>query len=214
MNKKSSHLAGFSLVEMLIALVVNVILMFALITVFSSNIGNYTAVSNSEVLMQQLQAALQLMTNDIRRAGYWSNASNDISSGQNNNPFMAAATDVSVNATNNCILFTYDHNGTGTLPAISRFRLNGQTLQTRPFGAAFSCTAAASAWENVTNPAIVQITNLSIILTPTNVPVGATSNYMILRSINISITGQLASNTSVTKTLTQHVRIRNDKYVP
>jgi type II secretory pathway component PulJ len=222
MKMKSTPMAGFSLVEMLVALVINVILIFALVTVFSSNIGHYNKVSGSDVLMQQLESALQLMTTDIRRAGYWSNASNDIGTGQNNNPFMASGTDISVNGANNCILFTYDHNGTGTLPSISGtseddrygYRLNGQTLQTRPFGASFSCDAPASAWENVTNPAIVQISNLVFTLTTTTTPVGATSNRIILRSVDISITGQLATDSTVSKTLTQHVRIQNDKYVP
>src|SRR6185503_16427844 len=97
--------------------------------------------------------AMQLMSNDIRRAGYWGNAISDINTGANNNPFMAAGTDIAITG-GNCILFSYDYNNNGTLPTISSasdderygFRLSGSTLQTRPPGASFDCSAAASAW--------------------------------------------------------------------
>jgi len=213
---------GMSLIEMLIALVINVILLYALIAMSASNITHYNTATNINTLNQQLETSMQLMANDIRRAGYWATASNDINTGQNNNPFMTSSTNVSVNSANNCILFTYDYNKNGLLSPISStsdderygFRLSGQTLQTRPFGAAFSCTAAASAWENVTNPGIVNITNLTFTLSTTTVPPSQTSNTIVIRNVSISITGQLATNASVTKTLTQNVRIRNDEFVP
>lgn len=217
---KSNEL-GFTFVELLIALVLNVILLAALIGVFSSNISNYNKASSSSMLNQQLENALQLMTADIRRAGFWSNASNDINTGQNNNPFMTSTTDVSV-PSSTCILFTYDAQKTGTLPNISSsydddrygFRLNNQTLQARPPGATFACNATASNWENVIDPNFVQITALTFALNTTTVPVGQTSNMIVVRSVDITMTGQLVSNSSITKTLTQHVRIRNDKFVP
>jgi type IV pilus assembly protein PilW len=213
--------SGFTLVELLIAVVINIILLAALIGVFSSNIANYNKVNRADMLNQQLENAIQLMTNDIRRAGYSANASNDIDTGQNNNPFMASATDIST-PSSTCILFTYDAGNTGTLPSINAsadddrygFRLNNNTLQARPPGATFACNAAATNWENITDPNIVNITALSFTLNTTTVPVGQTANTIRLRSVDISITGQLVLDASISKTLTQHVRVRNDKFVP
>jgi len=213
---------GFTLIELMLALVINMVVLFALITVFSSNSSYYASATNANTLDQQLEMAMELMVNDIRRAGYWGLASSNLTLSTNNNPFMVTGT-TDVNITNNnCILFTYDYNSSGSLPAISSssdddrygYRLNGTTLQTRPSGASFSCDAAANAWENVTNTSLVNITNLNFALTTTTVPVGAASNTMSIRSITISMTGQLVGNANVTKTLTEHVRIRNDKYVP
>lgn len=213
---------GFTFIELLIALVVNIILLSALLAVFANNLGHYTKVINIDTLTQQLQIAMNLMENDIRRAGYWSNASNDINTGQNNNPFMATGVDVQINGTNNCILFAYDYNSDGSLPNVSSaydderygFRLNGQTLQTRPPGAAFDCNAGSNAWESITNNGLIQITALTFTLSSVTVPPGQASNTMNLRTVTISITGQLTTNTAVTKTLTQQVRIRNDKFTP
>ena len=213
---------GFTLAEILIALVLNAFILLALISIFSSNISHINKSTNSDTLNQQLESAMQLMANDIRRAGYWGNAQSDVNTGVNNNPFMTANTDLTINGGGNCILFSYDYNSDGSAPAISNaydderygYRVSNQTLQARPPGAAYDCAAGNSAWENVTNPGIVNITNLSFTLNSSTVPVGATTKKLLIRSVDISITGQLVSDASVTKTLTQHVRILNDKYVP
>jgi prepilin peptidase dependent protein B len=212
---------GLTMAEMMIALAVNFVILLGLISVFSNNISHTNKTTSQDLLNQQLESAMQMMANDIRRAGYWGNAKSDIGTGVNNNPFMAAAVDITVSG-GNCILFAYDYNSDGLLASIGAtaddehygYRLNSQTLQSRPFGSSFACTAAATNWENVTDPTTVLITALSFTLNSSTVPVGATAKTMQVRSVDISITGQLTGNTAVTKTLTQHVGIMNDKFVP
>lgn len=219
---RSRNIAGFTLPEVMVALVINAILFSAFLSIFIATLIHYEKVMSTSRLNQELQMALQLMTNDIRRAGYSSTASSDVGAGQNNNQFMASSVDVYVNAGNNCILFSYDHNGNGSLPSISSsydderygYRLNGNVVQARPPGASFSCGASASEWENMTDPNVVKITALTFTLTTTTLATGPGATSLALRSVDISITGQLAADSSITKTLTQHVRIRNDKYIP
>jgi prepilin peptidase dependent protein B len=217
------QLAGFTLTELLVALVINVLVLTSLLGVFISNLNHYTTSINTNRLNQQLQAVMQLMTSDIRRAGYWSNSQTSVGTDTNSNPFVVTgSTDVTIGGTGgNCILFTYDHNGTGTLPSISTtadddrygYRLQSGAIQTRPWGATFSCSAAASNWENVTDPSVT-ITALSFTLSTQTLSTGLGASTLITRSIDITLTGQLTSNTAITKTLTQHIRIRNDKFTP
>lgn len=213
---------GFTLVELMIALSLNLIVVVALLGIFVTNLNHYRSVLNTNLLYQQLQTAMDIMTSDIRRAGYWANAKNDAHLDQNNNPFMASGLDVSVPAGNTCILFSYDHNDNGSLPSITSssdderygYRLSGGAIQTRPWGASFSCTAAASAWENMTDTNVITITALTFTLTTQTISTGPGTAGITLRSVDISITGQLVSDSTVTKTITQHVRIRNDKFIP
>ena len=206
---------------MMIALVINALLFTALTAVFIANVRHYNTVVSTSRLNQELQMTMQLMTNDIRRAGYWGNARNDVGTHQNNNPFTAAGLDVSISGTN-CILFSYDHDNNGTLASISSsidderygFRLNNFTVQTRPPGAAFDCAASASSWENVTDPNVVRITALTFTLTQRTITTGPGTKGITMRSIDITLTGQLAGDSTITKTLTQHIRIRNDKFIP
>lgn len=213
---------GFTLVELMIALAVNMVVLIALISIFVSNLQQYRSIIGSNRLNQQLQNAMDIMSADIRRTGYWANAKNDLDLDQNNNPFMITGLDITVGAGNNCILFSYDHNNDGILPSISTsydderygYRVNAQTLQTRPWGASFSCAAAANAWENITDPNVIRITNLTFTLNTTTVATGPGTAGITIRSVDITLTGQLANDSTVTKTLTAHVRVRNDKFIP
>jgi prepilin peptidase dependent protein B len=211
---------GYTFTELMIAVVLNAFLLSALIAIFASNLQHYRRTLAANQLNEQLQSAMKLMTDSIRRAGYWANARNDVNTNQNNNPFMAAGLDVSVTG-GSCILFSYDRDNNGSLASISSgtnderygYRLTSQAIQARPPGAAFACNAAASAWENITDPNIINITALSFTLNQTTLTIVGTT-ALVVRSVDISITGQLVSDSSVTKTITQHVRIRNDKFVP
>lgn len=220
MHIKQKH-RGFTFTELMVALVINFIIFAALITVFNNNLTHYNKTISSNRLFEQLQGAMLLMTSDIRRAGFWANAANDVGLDQNNNPFMTNAMDISINGSNNCILFGYDRNSDGALATISSssdderygFRLMNGVLQARPPGASFACDAAATNWENVTDPSIT-VTALTFTLNQTTLTTGPGVKGTIIRSVDITLTGRLAADTTVTKTLTQHVRIRNDKFIP
>lgn len=210
---------GFTFVELLVALAVNLVLFAGLITIFLSNIKYYHTSINVNRLNQQLQTVVLLMSNEIRRAGYWANAQNDIGSTTNNNPFMAGGTDITVSGS--CILFTYDSNSDGSLPSIASgsdderygFRLSGQTLQARTYGSAYDCATAAGNWDNVTDSNVIQITALTFTLNTYTIATGPGNKGLVQRSVDISITGRLTSDNTVTKTLTKHVRIMNDKFL-
>lgn len=212
-------MAGYTMVELLTALVINLFLMGGLITIFVSNVNHYHNSINVNRLNQQLETIMMMMSNEIRRAGYWANAQNDIGSTTNNNPFMASGTDITVSGS--CILFTYDKNNSGTLPSISSssdderygYRLNGNVLQARPWGAPYDCSASASTWDNMTDSNVIQITSLSFTLNSSTITTGPGNKGLVQRSVDISITGRLTSNTSITKTLTKHVRLMNDKFI-
>jgi len=214
--------AGFTLIELMIALVINTLLISGLVAVFVANLNHYNKVISTNRLNQQLEATLELIANDIRRAGYWANAKNDVGTHQNNNPFMASGVDVTVNGSNNCILFAYDHDNNGALPAISSsydderygYRLSGEAIQARPPGSAYDCNVAATAWENVIDTNLVRITGLTFTLTQQTVTTGPGTKGLTMRSVDVSITGQLTDDATITNTLTQHIRIRNDKFIP
>lgn len=211
--------AGFTFTELMIALVINTFLFIGLISIFVMNIDHYRRTLNISRLNQQLQSAIFVMSNEIRRAGYWANASSNIGGTANNNPFMASGVDLTISVNNQCILFSYDRDNDGLLPNISSindderygFRLNGNAVQARPTGSSFNCAASASAWENVTDPNILQITNLTFTANNKTVTTGPGSKGVTTRGVTISITGRLTSDSTISKTLTQYIRVRNNE---
>jgi len=220
--KNKNRQLGFTLVELMVAVVVNSLLFIFLIGLFVSNLSHYTMTLNVNRFNQQLEQIMQIMTNDIRRAGYWANASNNISTNTNTNPFQSTSggTDIAVGGTGgNCITFTYDRNANGLLSPISTtsdderygYQLFGTNIQTRPWGANFTC--GATTWETMNDPSIT-VTALTFVLNSSTLTTGPGAQGITERSVDITLTAQLTNTPSITKTLKQHVRISNDYFVP
>src|SRR3990167_6939904 len=118
MLKRIYHkMRGFTFTELMVALAINAIIFAALTTVFLSNLEHYRRLINMYRLDQDLQVAMNLMSRDIRRAGYWANANSDLGSSTNNNPFTAGGTDITTGLSGACILFSYDHDLNGSVAA-------------------------------------------------------------------------------------------------
>ena len=202
---------ALTLIELIIALLIASALMAAIMSIFLSTVKHSQGTVEQVRLDSELHHVMSAVTKDVRRAGYWSDASSSTT-----NPFMQSATDITVNGSNNCILMTYDHNADGALPAVSTgmdderygYRLSNSIIQFRPHTAAFDCAASASSWTNFTDPNIIIITAFNV------VKATETVSSMEVRTITITLTGQLVSNASITKTLTQTIKVQNDRYTP
>lgn len=218
-------IAGFSLIELMAALVISSFLMLGIGTVYEALLIRSVATHQQNELNHQMQATMDLMVNEIRRAGYWGHAKDDYLTNQNNNPFMTSSTDIYINTAQNCILFSYDADGLGSIPSVNTatdderygFRLINNTIQWRPYSADYNCAASASSWENLTNPNVVTITNLTFTQSTRVVDAsgtGAGSPSVIIRSITIAMTGQLVQNPSLTRTLNYTVKVQSNKFAP
>lgn len=222
--KKRVNQDGFTLVELLVALLISAILITGLVSIYFSVVQHGGRILNANRLYEQMSAAMELMSGDIRRAGYWSQASSDYQQGTNSNPFMAPSTRLSVNGSNDCILLTFDNNGDGVLSSVNSgtddehygYRLSGNAVQARPTSAAFNCTAASSAWENITDPKILTITGLTFTVTQKTVNLGSTwpTGMLTLTYVDISLSGQLANDSTMRMTMTNHIKVRNDLFSP
>lgn len=209
---------AFTLLELIIAMSMGMIIMVGTIAVFLALLKQNRALLEVNRLDRDLNNAMSIMVTDIQRAGYWGLASTS-----KTNPFMTVgSTDITVTS-GNCILFTYDSNGNGTLPAVGTgtddkrygYRLSGGAIQYRPVSSTnFSCASSAGTWTNLTDPNVVTITALSFVLNNTAITIGGGPATTNLRQVVITITGQLVKDATLTKTITRTVRVYNDRYAP
>lgn len=214
---------GVTLIELMIGLLVGTILIAGIAVFYSNNSKINSQLLYTIRLEYEMNTAMALMKKDIRRAGYTSAATALLGTG-NVNPFMVTnVSDISVPASN-CILLTYDLNKNGVLPALGTagsddrfgYRLNNQVIQIRPASdAEFACDAAN--WDNLTNPRILQVTNLAFVLTEDTVPLDPadpTGQSITIRDVTIDMTARLTGDNTIQRTISSHVRVRNDKYQP
>ncbi len=115
---------GFSLIELMIAMLLGTLALGTLLTVFASTVSTNKTILENIHLHQELRIILDIMTRDIRRTGYWAHAEN--SPINTPNPFGI------VELTDTCIRYSYDIDKDGQLNSnkdIFGFRLNKQTIE-------------------------------------------------------------------------------------
>lgn len=210
---------GYTLLEIMLSLGLALFLSGIALYIYMAMSTSYLQMLSINRLEEQLRTAMDKMVQDITRAGYSAGAINSVHTGTNSNAFMASESDLSI-PNSSCILFTYDSDSTGMLPALNTvdydkrygFRLFNSSIQSRPLtDSSFSCTSGT--WHDLTDNNVVQVTALTFTPNNTSVALGGTSTLLI-RNVTISITAQLTGDSNISKTMTQTIRVRNDKYQP
>jgi|WetSurSiteA1Bulk_404760.scaffolds.fasta_scaffold00137_10 prepilin peptidase dependent protein B len=167
---------GLTLIEIMIALVLGLFIIAVTLTIYINIIKSSGDTMKSARLNHDLGMTMSLMTNDIKRAGYWGGAV--IGASSLNNPFTvdeltspatAARTNVQILTANSttvadpgtCILYTYDADGDGVVDPNEYygFRLNVGSIQMRTTGTTTAnCTDGN--WERITDENMINITDV------------------------------------------------------
>jgi prepilin peptidase dependent protein B len=222
---------GYTLIEIMVALLIGLVIVVATITIYISTIKGSKDVINSARLNHDLESVMSLMVNDIRRAGYWGGAV--VGADSSTNPFTIGTANIQI-PTAACILYSYDADGDRS-PDNSEyygFKLQSGAVKIRSADTAettVDCTGTG--WSTLTVEESVNITALTFTTAyrcldasadpPASfiwpcaiaVPAGTLPGHKLVesRQLNIVLTGQLLNDTTVTKTLTGIVKVRNDR---
>lgn len=225
---------GFSLTELMVGSTVGLLVIAGALQLYVVNLRATSDTIQLSRLNQELRGTLDLLTNDLRRAGYW--AFTPGSATPLENPFQADTNDVQLgNSTgepeNSCILYSYDlnsdiHVGVGPSgipgPTASTsnleqfgFRLRAGQIQMRNGGSPFNCTSGS--WQAVTD-ADTEITGLQFELQETCINLLDVEQLctpgdpgMLRRSVSIALQARSRSDEAITHQLTNSVALANDK---
>lgn len=215
--------SGVTLVELMVAASIGLILLLGMSTFMANNLSSNATTRKSAALNQELRAIMSLLSRDIRRSGYWgsptftSGALTGVGAGSTySNPFSTINT-----ATAGCILYSYDKNGNGTQDSAEQYGVlfdNGVVkMRTNISATTYDCTADSSnSWDDLSDPKNTLITGLTFTKTD-SAPIymsGSTGPNIKVRQIQITLTGQLKNDATVTQTLTETVRVENDLFSP
>lgn len=217
---------GFSLVELMISITVGLVVLAGVTAMFAHNVKASGDTLKTARLHQELQAVMSLMTRDLRRAGYWGNASSAIGSGTSNtNPFtLGNPSNFGAEPAGSCITFSYDMDGDGNLDVGSGaaptgdpderlgFRLRSGAVQTR--GRGTDC--GGGWWEDITDTFATEITGLNLALATRSADIDGIAGgaSIVVREVAITLSGRLRNDTAVSRTLQDRVRVHNDLYQP
>ena len=209
--------AGFSLVELMVAMVAGLLLVAAVTTLFATILrANSTAMKVSR-LNQEVQAITDMMARDIERAGYDASAatSTRLASGALPSPFyFDASTDLmDETATGSniyrCIRISYDDNENGVLnnsPSSSlETRLYSYSSTDKGVKLATGASPTCNSGSLISTDNTIEITQLTYRLLSSSQVSGA-------RAIQLNISGRYKDNTELTLNLQRDIKLRNDGY--
>ena len=206
---------GLSLVEMLVGVTIGLFIIGGALTLFARNVVGSRLMLAETRLNQDLRAAADLITRDLRRAGFWGNAiQGTIAVGATGvttaNPYSAVvsyAGEIDYN-------FSIDNAENNVLDSGEKFgvRLNDGALQLQ---------TADGIWTDITDKQLMTVTTFSITPTVTTLGLGQFCAKtcgvgspgcptMTVRSFVVTVTGQSARDSSLKRSLRSSVRVRND----
>lgn len=193
MNKRDN--TGFSLVELMVAMVLGLIVIGAVIALVLSMMRANNQTIASTRLTQELRAVAALMSSDLRRAGGVIDPLTvaTANAGNPNNPFAAIDT-----ATAGCIRYSYANAEGGNFHAIN-FRSGAIFLDAGATAGDATCDGG------------IQLSSQQVTITGLTFqrqsPCG-TANAAG-RCIRLTLTGQLTGDATITRQYTQDIYVRS-----
>lgn len=196
---------GFSLVEMMISIVIGMIVVGASVTIFSGTMGVNASQMKYSKLNNELRTVMTRVTRDMRRAGYknWVAALSDTAT----YPDLNKVNYMTGNA------YAQDPNDIGTTSATITYDLDSAGAAALgandSFGFTWASNKISTAAGDLTDPSVIRITSFSI--TPHNTfmqPCDGTAAVTV-PVYEVNITGELASDSSVQRSIRETVRLRN-----
>ena len=198
---------GFTLIELMISVVIGLIILAAVLGMFVTMIKSDSDNLKSIRLNQELRAAMNLITRDIRRAGANRNAAVNSSTTPPTNPFSSTSgttTRATIGGGGTSISFSYDAVA-DAVTELYGYQRNSTAGTERIESCSGSTASGCGAWQPVTDESLVNITALTF--TDTTV----TEAGINIRQITVTLSGQLRRDNTVTRTLTETVKLRNDE---
>lgn len=229
---------GFSLIELMVAMVVGLFVAAIVATMYVSIIrANSTTVQVSRLNLD-MQAALDIIARDIQRTGYASGAEAALERDSTGNPTSSAASNAvhtamfsayasdgsTLDLQNNCILLRYDANGDGSItgganpPEIIAYSFSLDTdsvvYQAFDSAGAQSCTVDNTWQALVGGDGQLNITALTFELDPVSSAIATSGAYNTSgqRAVIIRLSGQSATDDQIQLGLERKVRLRNDQF--
>jgi type II secretory pathway component PulJ len=157
---------GLSLIETMLALAIGLVVTGAMVAMMANTMGSGTRTIEMSRLQQEMRAAMQLITRDVRRSAY--NAEAILCFGNldcaTDGTFPNGLTgDLLISSANDCVVFELDrdHDGDPTNDAPGGFRRvtdNGVgVIQMWAGSGDTDCSSGSSGWVAVTNPEYVNV---------------------------------------------------------
>jgi prepilin peptidase dependent protein B len=190
---------GFSLVELLLALLLGMLLLAMVIGLYVSTVANGAKSLKYSRLRTDLQSIMSLIETDIRRAGYGGEAF-----------LVASGGTQTIDSLNNCIIYSYDYDLNKELDDSNRmgFRFNNDENEIQ-FGTSVNPLASKcfdeGTWTALSDNQFIKITDLNFNVSSATNTIGTVT----MRTVAINLAGELTADNAYKHAINTKVQVRN-----
>jgi type IV pilus assembly protein PilW len=204
---------GFSLIELMIAITLGLFILAGILLMYSEMVRSHAAVLKTAHLQQTLWSLLNVIADDVRRAGYWSRAELTVSG-----TAVDRYAPIRIADGGGCILYSYDEDQDDSDgipdPADQQgFRIEGGGVQIKTSDAACGATTCADCgsgnWFLLTDPQAIRITTLSFTADEHAYALAGGTHTIVAREIGITLEGEIANDPGMHHRVTTSVGVRN-----
>jgi len=208
--------SGFTLVELMIAMLIMLIVTMVTVKIEANVFRTNTEAIRMIQLSQEMRSAIQLIARDVRRSGY---NDDSLASFLSTQPISSGVTMGALDANNlaNCLQVRYEDLDGNAKNVVYRLRvINAVGRVSAHFGADATCDTAVgdAAWSDISDPIQTHVLALEFVLDDhltdiaENLNTGNTIQVGV-EQISITINARLRSNTTVNRSITGEVQLRN-----
>lgn len=208
---------GLSMVELLVGTAIGLVVVAAGTAVVTHNARENRALTIEARLMQDLRTAADIVSRDLRRAGYWASSASGVRSDDGSavvaNPYAAVTPDAAASDAVR-LSFSRDASENGVVDGNERFgfRLRNGTIELQ---------LGDSNWQALTDPATLTVTAFAVeprteetslarfCAEPCAAGSTACPPRQQVRSFAVAISGRSASDANVRRSVQSAVRLRN-----
>ena len=212
---------GFTMVELLIGMAIGLFIVAAAASLMTGNLRENRNLLIENRLMQDLRTAADMITRDLRRAGYWAAANAGVRSDGTGpvllNPYVDV-TPVAAAADNVSFRFSRDATENNTVDSNEQF---GFRLR----NGAIELQLGAGNWQALTDASTLTVTQFSVTPTVETISLGALCTspcpagsatcppQQHVRSLAVTIGGRATGDARLTRSVRSQVRLRNDPVI-
>lgn len=211
---------GLSLVELMIGLAIGLFITAVAGSLLASHVRENRSLLLEARLMQDLRTAADMVSRDLRRAGYWAGATSGVwsagATGIVPNPYAAVAPS---SAASDAVNFRYSRDS-----AENNMLDTNEEFGFRLRNGAIEMLLGAGGWQALTDAGTLVVTTFSVAPGTERIDLqGACSKAcpagsltcpprQEVRSLAVLITGRSPTDTRVTRSVRSLVRLRNDSF--
>lgn len=226
---------GLTLVEMMVAVAMSMVVVAAMGMLMANTLNSATRGIQMSRLTQEMRVAMQMMSRDVRRAGYNAHAIKCFGNpdcGTTGAPLdgMIAA-DIAINDANDCFYYQLDRDADGdsrdnAFGGFRRVTIGGSGviefwMDNDEFTDAPACTDAVNddcgvgEWCQITDPDYIDVTNFIVTrdLSFEDVLVddgAGTQTKAGVRKLSLHMEAELVRDSNISRELEDIIRVRND----